>query len=414
MIYPQLVTYIKNSLAKNIPLEQVKKTLVQKGWRESDVNEAAAMATYSQPLPTSKPVEIKQEKPKKQISPLLIFGIIGGLALIFVIGFIVYLLFTMTPNISDDILQGASVNLGSGNEVKFNLGEEAHRIVVDSINTNSASITIYSSPITMTFSVGQEEKFDLNSDEVYDLSVKLTSITDEKADFYIRQINETICVESWECTSWTACTNSTQSRVCTDANACGTKGSKPSEVQTCQDLSCSGKGGKICTSTQNCTGSIVSSSNGNCCLGNCTEITVTLISCGANIDCLISAADNCSVANLSYGVSFSNSTWIQNTTRYYKIRGVNDEKCEFYEEITDATGNFTSAQWTNLTASNYTAGEITSMIQAITSGLIEDSGICRFTNSELEDYLKEVKNKTFTYFTDEEIDDYECTGDLYG
>jgi hypothetical protein len=204
--------------------------------------------------------------------------------------------------------------------------------------------------------------------------------------------------------------------VCTDINGCETEEGKPEEIQTCQDLSCvTGFGGRICTSTQNCTGSIVNSSNGNCCIGNCTTIEANLsfISCGANIDCFINASDICNPANLSYDISFSNATWIQDTNYYYKIRGFEGDKCELYQEVIDVTGNFTATQWANLTASNYTIVEITSMAGIIISNWAGNSGICRFTTSELEDYIIDVKGGNFSFFTDDEIEDYECTGDLY-
>jgi PGF-pre-PGF domain-containing protein len=41
------------------------------------------------------------------------------------------------------------------------------------------------------------------------------------------------CTESWQCTDWSACANSKQTRTCTDANSCGTTAGKPSESQSC-------------------------------------------------------------------------------------------------------------------------------------------------------------------------------------
>jgi hypothetical protein len=41
------------------------------------------------------------------------------------------------------------------------------------------------------------------------------------------------CVPNWSCGEWGACSDSLQSRTCTDANACGTDAGKPSEVQAC-------------------------------------------------------------------------------------------------------------------------------------------------------------------------------------
>lgn len=41
------------------------------------------------------------------------------------------------------------------------------------------------------------------------------------------------CTESWVCSDWTACSNSIQTRTCTDSNECGTSNSKPSETNAC-------------------------------------------------------------------------------------------------------------------------------------------------------------------------------------
>jgi len=41
------------------------------------------------------------------------------------------------------------------------------------------------------------------------------------------------CLESWGCGNWNACQNNVQTRICTDANACGTIAQKPTERQGC-------------------------------------------------------------------------------------------------------------------------------------------------------------------------------------
>ncbi len=43
------------------------------------------------------------------------------------------------------------------------------------------------------------------------------------------------CIENWTCTDWSSCTNSTQTRICTDQNSCGTEINKPSESQNCTE-----------------------------------------------------------------------------------------------------------------------------------------------------------------------------------
>ncbi len=51
----------------------------------------------------------------------------------------------------------------------------------------------------------------------------------------IALVAEEQCEETWICTNWTECLNSTQSRTCIDNNSCGTEESKPSETQECNE-----------------------------------------------------------------------------------------------------------------------------------------------------------------------------------
>lgn len=425
MIYPQLVGYIKDSLAKNIPIEQIKKSLLEKGWKEPDVNESVSAVTNQPLAPMTSPnqplginTQPAKNAPMKKIPPALMFGIIGGVALLFVIILVVSLFSTMTPSrLSDDeILLGSSINLGSEKEIKFNVNEEEHRIVVGSVSTNSAGITIYSTPISITLSVGQEEKFDLNSDNVYDLQVRLNSISKGKANIFIQKISEEICIEEWACDDWTPCINLTQSRTCTDANSCGSEESKPEETQECiaEVLSCAELGGAICTASQNCTGNITESSDGNCCVGSCAETALETISC-ADIDCLISAAGACSSVNVTHAVSSGNTTWTQSVNYYYKIRGFEGEKCELYQETIDATGNFTDSYWATFLASPSSPNTTTEgyeIINSILSNLAGKTGICRFSTTALNEYLTAVKNENHI-LTSDEVAQYECTGTLY-
>jgi len=41
------------------------------------------------------------------------------------------------------------------------------------------------------------------------------------------------CIENWQCTEWSQCSGGTQTRTCTDLNACGTTVNKPIESQSC-------------------------------------------------------------------------------------------------------------------------------------------------------------------------------------
>ncbi|MDP2906872.1 MAG: hypothetical protein Q8O03_02935, partial [Nanoarchaeota archaeon] len=56
-------------------------------------------------------------------------------------------------------------------------------------------------------------------------------------------INFAVCNENWNCTEWTTCSSSQQTRTCTDQNSCTTTYSKPSTSQTCTSSSTGGTSG---------------------------------------------------------------------------------------------------------------------------------------------------------------------------
>lgn len=413
MIYPSLVDYIRNSLEKNIPLPQIKQSLLEKRWRESDINEAITL--INQP-PVEMKSNTKNNEPAKKIPLTFILIVVGVLVLILVIGMGGYFLFTMTPTISDnEISQGASVSISLSKEVKFNINEEEHRIMIDSLDNNSVDITIYSTPIEITLNIGQTEKFDLNSDDVYDLSVKLNNITNQKVNLYIKKISEAICTEEWECTNWTICADSTQTRTCTDINECETEESKPDESQECieVELSCSEKNGTICEIYEECDGTL----EDGCCLeGNCTRIPTTI--CGADIDCLISASNTCHPANMTHNFTIDMGIlgWIQSHSYYYKIGRLEDEECEFYQKILNVNGSYTETAKQSFRDDGKTDGEIIALEEE-QNDLLADTigyyGSCNYSTSELKDYLTDVKEGTFASYTEEEKTNYECTGNLY-
>ncbi|MBS3094367.1 hypothetical protein J4474_01750 [Candidatus Pacearchaeota archaeon] len=87
---------------------------------------------------------------------------------------------------------GYSKDLGAKTRVQFKLGTETHSVGVKSISGNSAVIEVASTPQEATMNVGDEKKFDLNADRYYDLSVKLNSIANAKANVSVVKINEAV------------------------------------------------------------------------------------------------------------------------------------------------------------------------------------------------------------------------------
>jgi len=159
-----------------------------------------------------------------------------GFFVVVIIALSIFFFIKYSSNIisNDELSAGTYIDLNEDKEVKFKLGEEEHKIIIDSVINDSIDIIIQSETIIATLNIGETKKFDLDGNETYDLLVKLKSIVDGKANLFIKKINEVICTEDWNCTEWSGCVNETQTRVCTDLNDCGTEEDKPEGSQSCE------------------------------------------------------------------------------------------------------------------------------------------------------------------------------------
>lgn len=433
MVDPKLIAYVRTCLSRKIPIGQIKKNLLSKGWLEKDINVAINSLNRKQvarqpvrQIPQKvqriqqpkknyqRPIQMtqKKEKPKIQLPKNLIFIFIGVFVLA-LIGIIVFLVVKNFSAISDAKLsEGVSVDLSENKEVKFNLEGEKHTMTVDSISEDSVSITIMSSPITATLDVGETKKFDLENDGIYDLSVKLNGIVDGKADIYFKKISEA-CVENWDCTEWSECEDEEETRTCTDLNECGTEKDKPAEVQECETvLSCFEQEGDYCGEREICDGDIIDDPAGPCCLGECIEIET--IDCGLDIECLIYHANNCTLSSTKYNSDQGNATWDQTDIYYFEIEGLKEEKCQFYTKLTNRFGKFTSEGRTSLEEQDKTEEEIDQMEQQLNdtlSSMIGYDGSCNYSISSLVDILETTNENE--YFDPSSVTSSECTGNLF-
>lgn len=82
--------------------------------------------------------------------------------------------------------------IGARQRVRLKIGGETHHVGVKSITATSAVIEVTSTPQEATFAVGETKKFDVNSDNYYDMSVTLSSIEASKANVVILAINEAV------------------------------------------------------------------------------------------------------------------------------------------------------------------------------------------------------------------------------
>lgn len=77
-------------------------------------------------------------------------------------------------------------------KISFKLENESHIFKVVSINTTNVKITLSSEIQEATFSIGEEKKFELTGDGIFDVLIKLNSIISNKANFTIQTISESI------------------------------------------------------------------------------------------------------------------------------------------------------------------------------------------------------------------------------
>jgi len=96
------------------------------------------------------------------------------------------------------LITGYTNQLKSGDQINFSLNQTAHLLQVASVSATSASITVSSTPQTATLLIGETKKFDVTNDDYYDLSVKLNSISSNKANLTLNKINEEIPEETRE------------------------------------------------------------------------------------------------------------------------------------------------------------------------------------------------------------------------
>lgn len=409
MVDQKLVGYIKNSFDRKIPIEETKKILLEKGWQESIINEAIKLANKESSLVNTSTASKKTETKLQNLGLIL-----GGIFIfILLIGVLVFIMITSSGKISGtQFSQGTSVAIGENKEIRFDLNQEEHKILVESVNKNSVNLIVQSTPVNVTLAVGETKKFDLDDNDFYDLSVKLINITNAKANLYLAKINESTCTENWNCTSWGICDNLSQTRVCEDLNNCSTEKNKPIETQACEDISCSGQGGVLCSDLESCNGTTISSPDGNCCSGTCTGLE--FVECGS-IDCLITAAGTCHKSNLSYDFTSNIVGWVQTNSRYYKITGLNEGKCELYEKVLAASGVYGSVKRQNLLDEGKTEEEITALEaekNAILTNITGQSGTCRYSTQSLRSVLVDLNEYGIT-LSISDAPAYECTGNLY-
>lgn len=272
----ELVKYINEHLNEGFEISDIKNHLITQGYPKSDVNKATNLVrTGSSPHILKKPI-------KKSSKLWIILAIVG----IFILGGIFLFTAFFPKTISEsEFSQGKNFELEKNEEMKFVLDKEKHTIKVNSVSSDSVNLLIQSNPIQVDIKIGEEKKIDLDNDGFYDIQIRLNSIINGVPKLYIKKIHERtcvenwicnalgpclkqgiqttrcvdlneckpieikeqncnyteiefLCIENWNCSEWSLCTNDEQIRTCTDLNECGTTEIKPFIKQNCVKKYC--------------------------------------------------------------------------------------------------------------------------------------------------------------------------------
>tara|TARA_Y100000310_G_scaffold250151_1_gene256320 strand:- start:581 stop:2017 length:1437 start_codon:yes stop_codon:yes gene_type:complete len=338
-----------------------------------------------------------------------IYILISSLILILII--IVVLVISLSSNsISDEkFSQGSSFELKEGKKIKFNFNDEKHTIKMDSVSDSSVSLIIQSNPIEVDLEIGEEKEVNLDSDDFYDLKIRLNDIVNKVPELYIKKINLSTCVPQWDCGNWSICSNlSDQTRTCNDTNSCGIISGKPVETQNCncvEEWNCSSW--TPCTGdeqTRECIDLNSCEANKNeskdCDFIDCGIFVVEMGSMfGNNSDysienleevygCVAGAAENCELAKYKTDTTYELLGISGRTIDYFELRGLEEGKCVYYLIHEDISLEYGDELIDSLLALNYTQSEIDSMeeeAQNDSLNSVGDEGICLFDTSDLYD-----------------------------
>jgi hypothetical protein len=88
--------------------------------------------------------------------------------------------------------KGYNQVMGVKNKINFVIGEETHILGIVGLTNNNVTINVSSIPQQAVFNVGDIKKFEVTGDNYYDLSVKLNSISESKANITMAAIHDLV------------------------------------------------------------------------------------------------------------------------------------------------------------------------------------------------------------------------------
>lgn len=92
----------------------------------------------------------------------------------------------------EQLTTGYTKEVQANDVVNIKVNGGTHTVRVSNVESSTVTLIVSSDPVTVTLSVGDTRRVDVNGDGTYDVSVMLNSITNGKADVTITKISEVV------------------------------------------------------------------------------------------------------------------------------------------------------------------------------------------------------------------------------
>ena len=143
--------------------------------------------------------------------------------------------FNITVNVSCPRSDCGEINISLSNSTSLISTNTSYNLYTNESNPRNISLNQSESQLVIfylnsTSSFGSNDSFFIYANQTANQSISnITSVWNITV----------VCGEDWSCSDWSTCSDSSQTRTCTDNNNCGTEHEKPDESQSCN----SGGGG---------------------------------------------------------------------------------------------------------------------------------------------------------------------------
>ncbi len=102
-----------------------------------------------------------------------------------------------TYSVTQETFQkGYTRMLQRGWKLRFQIQEQSHTLELKKISGNEVTIEVKSDPQTSTLSLGEEKKFDVTDDNIYDFSVKLENLVGNSANITVQSLAQGVSSDS--------------------------------------------------------------------------------------------------------------------------------------------------------------------------------------------------------------------------